>query len=302
MKWKHWFTVAALLLLPGSSIETFAQAPKAQPRPIRTLRNRDVLQMVRTGMKSDLVIANILTSPCNFDVFPPVLDDLKRRGVPENVLQVMSVVPNGPPNLPEANGTNATPPVQIATVTMPKGLQVLVETLYPVSSKDFKLNSTIAFSVVRPVFIDGVLAIPRGTTARAKVVRVRKAGIWGRGGALTFEMEQIVAIDGTRIPVQLTAAASGDDRSGMLAVGAAATSALIFPYTAPAAIVWGFKKGDDAVVRGSKEFAAVIASDTEVTGLVPVKDRVIYHFAESLKTKQNSTSTQTAFPRLEVRN
>lgn len=302
MKWKHWFTVTALLLLPGSSIETFAQAPKAQPRPIRTLRNRDVLQMVRTGMKSDLVIANILTSSCNFDIFPPVLDDLKRRGVPENVLQVMSVVPNGPPNLPEANGTNATPPVQIATVTMPKGLQVVVETLYPVSSKDFKLNSTIAFSVVRPVFIDGVLAIPRGTTARAKVVRVRKAGIWGRGGALTFEMEQIVAIDGTRIPVQLTAAASGDDRSGMLAVGAAATSALIFPYTAPAAIVWGFKKGDDAVVRGNKEFAAVIASDTEVTGLVPVKDRVIYHFAESLKTKQNSTSTQTAFPRLEVRN
>ena len=302
MNWKHWFTVVALLLLPGSSIETFAQAPKAQPRPIRTLRNRDVLQMVRTGMKSDLVIANILTSSCNFDIFPPVLDDLKRRGVPENVLQVMSVVPNGPPNLPEANGTNATPPVQIATVTMPKGLQVLVETLYPVSSKDFKLNSTIAFSVVRPVFIDGVLAIPRGTTARAKVVRVRKAGIWGRGGALTFEMEQIVAIDGTRIPVQLTAAASGDNRSGMLAVGAAATSALIFPYTAPAAIVWGFKKGDDAVVRGNKEFAAVIASDTEVTGLVPVKDRVIYHFAESLKTKQNSTSTQTAFPRLEVRN
>lgn len=302
MKWKHWFTVTALLLLPGSSIETFAQAPKAQPRSIRTLRNRDVLQMVRTGMKSDLVIANILTSSCNFDIFPPVLDDLKRRGVPENVLQVMSVVPNGPPNLPEANGTNATPPVQIATVTMPKGLQVLVETLYPVSSKDFKLNSTIAFSVVRPVFIDGVLAIPRGTTARAKVVRVRKAGIWGRGGALTFEMEQIVAIDGTRIPVQLTAAASGDNRSGMLAVGAAATSALIFPYTAPAAIVWGFKKGDDAVVRGNKEFAAVIASDTEVTGLVPVKDRVIYHFAESLKTKQNSTSTQTAFPRLEVRN
>lgn len=302
MNWKHWFTIAVLLLLPGSSIETFAQAPKAQPRPTRILRNRDVLQMVRTGMKSDLIIANILTSPCNFDIFPPVLDDLKRRGVPENVLQVMSVVPNGPPNLPEANGVNATPPIQISKVTMPKGLQVLVETLYPVSSKDVKLNSTIAFSVVQPIFIDGVLAVPRGTIARAKIVRVKKAGMWGRGGALTFQMEEIVAIDGTRIPVQLSSAAYGGNRSGVMAVGAAATSALIFPYTAPAAIVWGFKKGDDAVVRGSKEFSAVIASDTEVTGLVPVKDRVIYHFAESLKSKQNGSSTPTAFPRLEVRN
>ena len=302
MKWKHWFPAVAILLLTVSYVETFAQAPKAQPRPIRILRNRDVLQMVRTGMKSDLVIANILTSSCNFDIFPPVLDDLKRRGVPENVLQVMSVVPNGPPNLPEANGTNATPPVQIAKVTLPKGLQVPVETLYPVSSKDFKVNSMIAFSVLRPIFIDGVLAVPRGTIARAKIVRVKKAGIWGRGGALTFDMEQIVAIDGTRIPVQLTAAAYGDNRSGVLAVGAAATSALIFPYTAPAALVWGFKKGDDAVVRGNKEFSAVIETDTEVTGLVPVKDRVIYHFAESLKTKQTNSSTPTAFPRLEVRN
>jgi hypothetical protein len=253
-------------------------------------------------MRSDLIIANILTSSCNFDIFPPVLDDLKRRGVPENVLQVMSVVPNGPPNLPEANGVNATPPIQISKVKLPKGLPVTVETLYPVSSKDFKLNGTIAFSVVRPIFIDGVLAIPRGTIARAKIVRIRKAGMFGRGGALTFEMERIVAIDGTRIPVQLTAVAYGENRAGVLAVGAAATSALIFPYTAPAAIVWGLKKGDDAVVRGNKEFSAVIASDTEVTGLVPVKDRVIYHFAESLKTKQSNTSTQTAFPRLEVRN
>ena len=302
MKWKYWFAVAVLLLLPGSSIETFAQAPKAQPRPTRILRNREVLQMVRTGMKSDLIIANILTSPCNFDIFPPVLDDLKRRGVPENVLQVMSVVPNGPPSLPEANGTNATSPVQISKVTMPKGLPVTVETLYPVSSKDFKLNGTIAFSVVSPIFIDGVLAIPRGTIARAKIVRLKKAGIWGRGGALTFEMEQIVAIDGTRVPVQLTSATDGENRAGVLAVGAAATSALVFPYTAPVAIVWGLKKGDDAVVRGNKEFSAVIASDTEVTGLVPLKDRVIYHFTESLKAKQNGSSTPTSFPRLEVRN
>ena len=67
MKWKYWFPAVALLLLTVSSVETFAQAPKAQSRPIRILRKRDVLQMVRTGVRSDLIIANILTSPCNFD-------------------------------------------------------------------------------------------------------------------------------------------------------------------------------------------------------------------------------------------
>lgn len=297
MKWKYWLTIAAILLL-STPAETLGQTQKSQ-RTIRMLRNRDVLTMVRNGMRSDLIIANILTSSCNFDIFPPVLDDLKRRGVPENVLQVMSVVPNGPPNLPEAG--QPTLESLVRTVKMPRGTVVLVETLYPVSSADFKLNNSIAFSVTRPVFVDGVLVIPRGTIARAKIVRVKKAKSWGRGGALTFEMERIIALDGSRIPVQLTADAEGGNRTGALAVGAAATSALIFPYTAPAAIVWGFKKGDDAIVRGSKQFAAVIKNDTEVAGLVPEKDRIIYHYAESLKAKKTGAATVTKFPRLSIR-
>jgi len=297
MKWKHWLTIALVLFLTTVA-ETFGQTTKSPTRSVRLLTNRDVLTMVHKGMRSDLIIATILTTSCNFDVFPPVLDDLKRRGVPENVLQVMSVVPNGPPNLPE---TGQPVPSPIKTVKLPRGTAVIVETLYPVSSADFKLNNTIAFAVARPVFVDDALIIPRGTIARAKIVRVRKAGNFGRGGALTFQMEQIVAIDGTKIPVQLTAAAEGGNRTGMMAVGAAATSALIFPYTAPAALVWGFKKGDDAVVRGSKQFAAVSKDETEIAGLVPEKDRVIYHYAESLKAKQNNKAAPTNFPRLPVR-
>ena len=299
MKWKHWLTIVLVLLLTTST-GAFGQTSKSQSRTPRLLTNRDVLLMVHKGMRSDLIIATILTTSCNFDIFPPVLDDLKRRGVPENVLQVMSVVPNGPPNLPEADTANAN--LAVKTVKLPQGAAVIVETLYPISSADFKVNSTIAFSVARPVVVDDALIIPRGTIARAKIVRVRKAGSFGRAGALTFEMERIIAIDGTKIPVQLTAAAEGDNRTGMMAAGAAATTALIFPYTAPAALVWGFKKGDDAVVRGSKQFAAVIRNEIEVVGLVPDKGRVIYHYAESLKAKENSSSTPTQFPRLPVRN
>src|SRR5215213_1657606 len=155
MAWKHWFIIAAVLLLP-TSVETFGQEVKPQPHATRVLRNRDILQMVRNGIQSHLIIGNIMTSHCSFDIFPPVLEDLKRRGVPENVLHFMSVVPNGPPNLPEAGQPGAE--AFVRTVRMPKGLPVMVETLYPVSSASFKVNNTIAFSVVSPVFIDGVLA------------------------------------------------------------------------------------------------------------------------------------------------
>ena len=298
MRWKHWLIIVLVLLLTTAA-ENFGQTTKNPTRSVRILANRDVLTMVQKGMRPELIIATILSTSCNFDVFPPVLDDMKRRGVPENVLQVMSVVPNGPPNLPEAGQPNASP---IKTVKLPRGTAVIVETLYPVSSADIQINNTIAFAVARPVFVDDALIIPRGTIARAKIVRVRKAANLGRGGALTFQMEQIIAIDGTKIPVQLTADTEGRNRTGMMAAGVAATSALIFPYTAPAALVWGFKKGDDAVVRGSKQFVAVIKNEIEVVGLVPDKERVIYHYAESLKAKENSSSTPTQFPRLPVRN
>ena len=122
MNWKHWLTITVILLFTTPA-QTFAQVSKSQPRAARILTNRDVVRMVHNGMKSDLVIATILSSSCNFDVFPPVLDDLKRRGVPENVLQVMSVVPNGPPNLPETGG--ATPQSLVKTVKLPQGTAVV---------------------------------------------------------------------------------------------------------------------------------------------------------------------------------
>ncbi len=300
MRWKNWLIVAAILLLP-SSAESFGQSFASSSRTARILRNRDVVLMVKSGMQSDQIIAKIQTSPCNFDIFPPVLDDLRRRGVPESVLRIMAVVPSGPANF-EVFSSELESPAQKAKVKMPQGLGILVETLYPVSSADFKAGSMIALSVVSPVYIDGVLTIGRGTIARARIVRAKKARSWGRGGALKWEMEYIVAIDGTRIPVQLSAASEGENRGGELAAGVAVTSALVFPYTAPAALVWGFKKGEDAILRGSQQFAAIISGDTEVVGLVPDKERVFYHYAESLKAKMNTASTATSFPRLGIRN
>ena len=299
MRSKHWLIVAAILLLVNS-VTTFGQSSIPRTASPFVLQNGDVLRMVRSGMKSDYIINRILTSACNFDVFPPVLTDLRRRGVPDEVLRVMTVVPYGPPDLSDDPLSDAPP--RTATVKMPRGMGILVETLYPVSSADVKEGSTISLAVVQPVYIDGVLTIERGTIAKARVVRVKKAQSWGRGGALTLEMENIQAIDGTRIPVELSMASEGENRGGELAAGVAVTSAIIFPYTAPAALVWGFKKGDDAVVKGSKKFSAILSSDVEIAGLVPEKDRLIYHYAESLKAKMNSTSTPTSFPRMSVRN
>ena len=299
MKRKARSTLGAGVLLLTIATSVICQKPSTHQDVAQPLQNRDVLMMVKRGMKADAIVARITTSRCNFDVFPPVLDDLRRRGVPETVLRIMTAVPNGPAALSEPESIQT--PVT-AKVKIPRGMGILIESLYPVSSANAKEGGTIKFAVVSPIYVDGVLTIMRGAIATARVVRVKKAGILGRGGALTCKLESIVAVDGTKLPAQLTTSADGSNRSGQVAAGAALTSALVFPYTAPAAIAWGFKKGDDAVLRGSKRFTAVIGDDVEILGIIPDKDKVIYHTADALKAKTNSSATPTAFPRMAVRN
>ncbi|HSD46009.1 MAG TPA: hypothetical protein VLB87_05275 [Pyrinomonadaceae bacterium] len=63
---------------------------------ITPLSNKDVLTMVQQHLSEEVIINAIKTSPCTFDTFPPVLKDMKRRGVPDAVLQAMVDAPYGP--------------------------------------------------------------------------------------------------------------------------------------------------------------------------------------------------------------
>ena len=63
---------------------------------ITPLSNKDVLTMVQQHLSEEVIIKAIKTSPCTFDTFPPVLKDMKRRGVPDAVLQAMVDAPYGP--------------------------------------------------------------------------------------------------------------------------------------------------------------------------------------------------------------
>jgi len=52
--------------------------------------------MVQSHLSEEAIINTIKASPCTFDTFPPVLRDMKRRGVSDKVLQAMIDAPYGP--------------------------------------------------------------------------------------------------------------------------------------------------------------------------------------------------------------
>ena len=286
MRRMRWLLITVALLTVWTSAHAQTEvSPKI-------LRNSDVLLMVEDKVKPEVIISRILTSPCNFDIFPPVIRDLRRRGVPEKILMVMKVVPNGPPGLADVDAKV----IPIPRVEIPQGTVIEVETATATSSAKAAAGDSITFLTTRRVYVNDVLVIDRGSVARARVVKVKNARAWGRAGMLAWELEYVVAVDGTRIPITLSGKQTGASRAAAVAGGAVATGALIFPYSSPVALIWGLKKGDEAVLRGSKVFGATVRTKTEIAGIQPRPGGVVYRDRDTVKASA-APPTNTQFDR-----
>ena len=287
MKCKRSLVVVALLLAQYSLAFAQAKGPPRAPSPI--LHNSNVLSMYQDGMNPDVIISKIVTSRCDFDIFPPVLRELRMRGVPDKVLMAMVKVPHGPPAVPPVDKAGASP--RTARRRIPASTVVEVEAANPVSSADVDKGSPITFLVSRRVVVNDVQVIARGAVARARVINSKRAGAWGRAGTLDWVMEDVVAVDGTRVPVRLLDQAKGTNRISAVVAAAIVTGAIVFPYTSPAALVWWLKKGGDAVLDGSKKFNAIVSNNTEVTGLLTEKKRSVYQVVSRLNPARPSNMT-----------
>jgi hypothetical protein len=94
-----------LLLAMGlflSLTPSLAAAPAGE-NDITPLSNKDVLVMVQLHVSEEAIVKAIQSSPCTFDTFPPVLQDLKRRGVTDAILQAMIQAPYGPSSAQNAS-------------------------------------------------------------------------------------------------------------------------------------------------------------------------------------------------------
>jgi hypothetical protein len=86
------------------------------------LTNKEILAMTQAGLSSDVIIAKIKVSRCNFDTEPAQLVELKTKGIANEVLQAMIEAPYGNPRAmpPHAMRDTQTPdtkePTSIAVV------------------------------------------------------------------------------------------------------------------------------------------------------------------------------------------
>jgi hypothetical protein len=162
----------------------------------------------------------------------------------------------------QAGGAEETRP-KVTEVKVPKGTPVEIETAYEVSSANAEEGDAISFRVVSPVKVDGVTVIAAGALATGLIEKAKRRGHWGRPGQLGWSMRDTVAVDGQRVPLQFGRATRGEGKGGEVATKTVVTGVLLWPI-APVALLWGFKKGKNAIIPVGKRVEAFTSADLVV--------------------------------------
>jgi hypothetical protein len=175
------------------------------------------------------------------------------------------------------------PPPPAPALKIPAGTQIEIEVAYTVNSLDVKAGERISFRVLVPISVDGVKVIEEGALVTARITQAKRGGHWGKAGKLAWSMEDVVASDNTRVPLAPETASRsakhwsletkaksettmgegrvrGTSHSGEVAAMSIA-SGVLFP---PLALLGGFKRGENAILREGRRFVVAVGKDTTV--------------------------------------
>jgi hypothetical protein len=152
-------------------------------------------------------------------------------------------------------------------VNVPDRTQVEIELLSPVSSQLAMRGDLIDFEVVRPVKVNGATVIEKGALATARVTEVKKAGHWGRGGKIAWELQRVVAADGSYILLDSARKVTGHGTERLVIGNAVATGIAFMSLGIPNPLLpvtvlrHGFTRGDPATVSAGERFWVFVRGD-----------------------------------------
>src|SRR5256885_7234973 len=175
---------------------------------------------------------------------------------------------------------SATPSPAVRELKIPAGTPLEVETAFTVNSQCVRPEELISLRVLVPVKVDGVTLIEKYSLVTGRIVEAKRGRHWGRAGKLSWIMQDVVAVDLTRVPRQAvrdtpasTNRVAGTSHGGEVAAHIAIAAPLML-FAAPLALTAGFKRGENAMLPEGKRFIVYVANDTTVnTTKTPVESQ-----------------------------
>jgi hypothetical protein len=216
------------------------------------LTNQNVIDLVKAGFSNELIIVKIQSSAKAFDTSVAALEELKKNNVPDALIAAMI---GG--NIPVAAKT------QEVEIIIPDGTTIEVALKNELSGQYAKVGDIVHFTVVRDVQINGVTIIEKDASAIGKIAVAKKAGYWGKKGAIGWMMKDVMTAGGERIPVKFTKSSDGESKSTTVAVATVTTAVLLFPV-APIALLWGLKKGQPAVISAGNYYSVYVDGTVKI--------------------------------------
>jgi hypothetical protein len=170
---------------------------------------------------------------------------------------------------------------QVREIKIPAGTPLDIQATHSVSSMDAKTGDLISFRVLVPVKVGDSIVIGGNALVTGRIAKAKRAGHWGKAGKLSWTMQDVVAVDLTRVSLTANAdypggqqGVSGQSHGGEVATRTAVMGALLAPTVvlAPLALMHGFKRGEQAVLPEGKRFVVYVQKDTIVR--IPIESSV----------------------------
>ena len=149
---------------------------------------------------------------------------------------------------------------------------VLAQTI---SSSDASVGQTVAFEVVEDVLVDGIVVVPKGSTAWATVTAAEHKKTMGRGGKLDMNIDKVRLADGSKTLLSATKNAKGGGHQGAMTGAIVVTSLILWPAAPFFLLIHGkditipkgtaitaFVQGDDTLDRGKFVHPAAVSAQT----------------------------------------
>jgi len=158
-------------------------------------------------------------------------------------------------------------------IKIPAGTAIDIEASNVVSSMDATPGDLLTFRVLIPVKVDDAIVIDKKAIVTARLVKAKRAGHWGKAGKLVWMMQDVVAVDLTRVSLMANPdfpggqqGVTGQSHGGEVATKTAVMGALLAPTVvlAPLALMQGFKRGEQAVIPEGKRFVVYVQKETIV--------------------------------------
>ena len=201
-------------------------APGSLGQTQKPLTNTDIANMTKQCFDSGLIVKDIQSSNTDFDTSPPALIDLKNAGVDKAVMEAMlSAQAKKPVGTVEAvHGTTTTADGRLPDPSKPtcipnggcllkEGTQVSLKFASGLSSKTANEGDPVEFLLDDDLKVGDAIVVTKGAHALATVSSAKHAGMMGKPGELSVQIQYLVA-GSNHVRARGTKGREGDGKTG----------------------------------------------------------------------------------------